>query len=77
MKELLEFIVRSIASNPDEVKVTESREDNGNKVLLQLEVSTNDKGKVIGRQGRVAQSIRTLLRVASIKNGTRAVLEIL
>ena len=77
MKELLEFIVRSIAYNPDEVKVTESREDNGNKVLLQLEVSPNDKGKVIGRQGRVAQSIRTLLRVASIKNGTRAVLEIL
>jgi len=77
MKELLEFIVRSIASNPDEVKVTESREDNGNKVLLQLEVSPIDKGKVIGRQGRVAQSIRTLLRVASIKNGTRAVLEIL
>ena len=77
MKELLEFIVRSIDSNPDEVKVTESREDNGNKVLLQLEVSPDDKGKVIGRQGRVAQSIRTLLRVASIKNGTRAVLEIL
>ena len=77
MKELLEFFVRSIASNPDEVKVTESREDNGNKVLLQLEVSPNDKGIVIGRQGRVAQSIRTLLRVASIKNGTRAVLEIL
>ena len=73
----MEFIVRPIASNPDEVKVTESREDNGNKVLLQLEVSPNDKGKVIGRQGRVAQSIRTLLRVASIKNGTRAVLEIL
>ena len=77
MKDLLEFIVRSIASNHDEVKVTESREDNGNKVLLQLEVSPDDKGKVIGRQGRVAQSIRTLLRVASIKNGTRAVLEIL
>ncbi|PZC42177.1 MAG: hypothetical protein DK302_001667 [Chloroflexi bacterium] len=77
MKELLEFIVRSIASNPEEVKVTESIEDNGNKVLLQLEVSPSDKGKVIGRQGRVAQSIRTLLRVASIKNGTRAVLEIL
>lgn len=77
MKELLEFIVRSIASNPDEVKVTESREDNGNKVLLQLEVSPSDKGKVIGRQGRVAQSIRTLLRVASIKNGTRAILEII
>ena len=73
MKELLEFIVRSIASNPDEVKVTESREDNGNKVLLQLEVSPDDKGKVIGRQGRVAHSLRPIVRVGSIKHGTRAV----
>ena len=58
MNELLEFIVRSIASNPDEVKVTESREDNGNKVLIQLEVSPDDKRKVIGTQGRGAQSKR-------------------
>ena len=55
MKELLEFIVRSIASNPDEVKVTESREDNGNKVLLQLEVSPNDKNPWTADQ--VKQSI--------------------
>ena len=44
--------------------------------MLRLEVAPDDKGKVIGRQGRVAESIRTLLRVAAVKQGTRAVLEI-
>ena len=74
MKELVEYIARSIASHPDEVKVTE--EDDGGQVIVRLEVSPEDKGKVIGRQGRVAQSMRTLLRVAAVKRGTRAVLEI-
>ena len=45
-------------------------------MVLRLEVAPDDKGKVIGRQGRVAESIRTLLRVAAVKQGTRAVLEI-
>ena len=74
MKELIEYIARSLASNPDAVVVTESVEDG--QIVLRLEVAPEDKGKVIGRQGRVAQSIRVLLRVAAIKNGTRAVLEI-
>ena len=74
MKELVEFIARSIASYPDEVKVTEEEEDG--RVLLKLEVNPDDKGKVIGRQGRVAESIRVLLRVAAVKQGTRAILEI-
>ncbi len=76
MKDLVEYIVRSIASKPDEVRVIEEEEEDGGRLLLRLEVSPDDKGKVIGRQGRVAQSIRTLLRVAAIKRGTRAVLEI-
>ena len=76
MKDLVEYIVRSIASKPDEVRVIEEEEDDGGRLLLRLEVSPDDKGKVIGRQGRVAQSIRTLLRVAATKQGTRAVLEI-
>lgn len=75
MKDLVEYIARSIASKPDEVRVTEEHEDGG-RLLLRLEVSPDDKGKVIGRQGRVAQSIRTLLWVAGVKRGTRAVLEI-
>ncbi len=74
MKDLVEYIAKSIASHPEEVKVTaESREG---RVVLILEVAPDDKGKVIGRQGRVAQSIRALLRVAAVKQGTRAILEI-
>ncbi len=74
MKELVEYIARSIASYPDEVKVTEEEEDG--RTILKLEVAPDDKGKVIGRQGRVAQSIRVLVRVAAVKQGTRAILEI-
>ena len=74
MKELVEYIARSIASEPDEVKVTEEEDDG--RIILRLEVASDDKGKVIGRQGRVAQSIRVLLRVAAVKQGTRATLEI-
>lgn len=74
MKELVEYIAKSIASEPDEVRVTEEEEDG--RIVLRLEVAPDDKGKVIGRQGRVAQSMRVLLRVAAVKQGTRAVLEI-
>ena len=74
MKELVEYIARSIASQPDDVKVTE--ETSNGRVILRLEVAPEDKGKVIGRQGKVAQSMRALLRVAAVKQGTRAILEI-
>jgi hypothetical protein len=74
MKELIEYIARSLASNPDAVRVTEIVEDD--RVILRLEVATEDKGKVIGRQGRVAQAMRVLLHVAAVKDGTRAMLEI-
>jgi predicted RNA-binding protein YlqC (UPF0109 family) len=74
MKELVEYIARSIATQPDEVNVTVVEEDD--RIIIRLEVAAEDKGKVIGRQGRVAQSIRVLLRVAAVKEGTRAVLEI-
>ena len=74
MKEFVEYIAKSIASNPDDVRVTE--EEESGRIILRLEVADEDKGKVIGRQGRVAQSIRMLLRVAAVKQGTRAILEI-
>ena len=74
MKELVEFIVKAIASNPDEVKVTQEEIDG--RIILRLEVAPEDKGKVIGRQGRVAESIRVLLRVSAVKQGARAILEI-
>lgn len=74
MKELIEYIAKSLASNPDAVSVTEDVEDG--RVILRLEVAPEDKGKVIGRQGRVAQAMRMLLRVAAVKEGSHAILEI-
>ena len=67
MKDLVEYIAKSIASKPDEVTVTEETNDE-EVTLIKLEVAPEDKGKVIGRQGRVAQSIRLLLRVSAVKN---------
>ena len=74
MKELVEFIAKEIASYPEEVRVTEEEEDG--RIILRLEVAPDDRGKVIGRQGRVAESIRVLLRVAAVKQGARATLDI-
>ena len=75
MKELVEYIAKSITAHPEDVKVTEESKDGS--VVLILEVAAEDKGKVIGRHGRVAQSMRALLRVAAVKRGTRAVLQII
>ena len=75
MKDIVEYIAKAIVSYPDEVVVTEEEEDDG-LIILRLDVAPSDKGKVIGRQGRVAQSIRALLRVAAVKDGTRVILKI-
>lgn len=75
MKDIVEYIAKAIVSEPDEVVVIEEEEDDGF-LVLRLEVAPEDKGKVIGRQGRVAQSIRALLRVAAVKENTRVVLKI-
>lgn len=74
MKELIEYIAKAIADSPDKVVVTETQEED--RVVIRLEVAPEDKGKVIGREGRVVQAMRTLLRVAAVKKGTRATLEI-
>lgn len=75
MKELVEFVSKSLVHEPEAVKVTEREEDGIH--IFQLEVAPDDKGRVIGKQGRVAEAIRVLLRVAAVKNNTRAVLEII
>lgn len=75
MKELVEYIARTIASHPDDVKVVEEQEGDGT-IVLRLSVHPDDKGKIIGRQGRVAQALRVLLRVAGVKNDLRVSLEI-
>ena len=74
MQELIEYIAKNLASKPDEVEVTSEMEND--RMVLKLKVADEDKGKIIGRQGRVAQAMRTLLRVAAIKDGSRVVLEI-
>ena len=75
MRELVEYIAKSIVNAPDDVVVTEESDDQG--ITFKLQVADDDKGRVIGKQGRVAQAIRTLLRVKAAKQGTRAALEIL
>jgi predicted RNA-binding protein YlqC (UPF0109 family) len=75
MKDLVEYIIKSIVAEPDKVKITEENSDEG--LLIKLEVAPDDKGRVIGRQGRVAQALRTLLRVKAAKEDTRVRLEIL
>ena len=75
MKELVEFIAKSIVNVPDEVVVTEETDDEGTR--LKLQVADEDKGRIIGKQGRIAQAMRTLIRVKAAKQGTRASLEIL
>ena len=75
MKELIEYIAKSIVNAPDEVVVTEETGDDG--ITLKLQVAEEDKGRIIGKQGRVAQAMRTLIRVQAAKQGTRAMLEIL
>ncbi len=75
MRELVEYVAQSLVSQPDQVQVTEL-DDNG-VLVIQLQVAPEDMGKVIGRQGRIANAVRSLLKVASMRQGRRCVLEIL
>ena len=74
MREMVEYLAKSLAREPEKVQVTEIEEDG--KLIIRLEVAPDDKGRIIGRQGRVVQAMSILLRVAAIKKGTRAVLEV-
>lgn len=69
MKELIEYIARAIVDNPDEVVVRE--EEEGDRIVFYLQVAESDMGKVIGKQGRIANAMRTLLKVAAVKAGVR------
>ncbi len=75
MKPLIEFIARSLVENPDQVEVREFR--TGSRVRLELSVAKEDMGRIIGKNGRVANSIRTLLRVAAEREGVQATLDVL
>ncbi len=76
LKALVEGIVKKLVDNPGNVSVTEVPGEDAN-IVIELRVAPEDLGKVIGREGRTARSIRTLLQVAAVKEGKRAVLEIL
>ena len=76
MKELIEFIAKHLVDSPDQVNVDE-KESEDNKVTLSLKVQSDDVGKVIGKQGKTAQAMRTLLTAIAAKDGKRAMLEIL
>ncbi|NLX11644.1 MAG: KH domain-containing protein [Chloroflexi bacterium] len=75
MKELVEYIAMSLVDDPSQVKVTEITE--GSSTTLELIVAPEDMGRVIGKNGRVANAIRTLVRVVAAKQGQRANLDIL
>jgi len=75
MKELVEYIAKSIVNSPDDVVVTEETDEQG--IILKLQVADEDKGRVIGKQGRIAQAIRSLIRVKAAKAGTKATLQII
>jgi predicted RNA-binding protein YlqC (UPF0109 family) len=74
VKELVEFLARSLVDKPDAVEV-EEEEDDG-RFFYRLYVADEDMGKVIGKEGRIANALRTLLKVAAARNDTRAHLEI-
>ena len=75
MKELIEYIARSIVNEPDAVKVEEEKTEEG--ITLKLSVADDDKGRIIGKQGQIAQAMRTLLRVKAAKAATKVRLEII
>ena len=74
MKELVEVIAKALVNNPDEVVVTETETDR--ETVLELKVAPSDMGKVIGKQGRIAKAIRSVVKVAASKEDKRVTLEI-
>ena len=74
MKELVEVIAKALVDNPEEVVVTESMK--GEDTLIELKVSPADMGKVIGKQGRIAKSIRSVVKAAASKEDKKVIVEI-
>lgn len=74
-RELLELLAKSLVDNPDAVEVSEVQGERS--VILELKVAQEDIGKVIGKQGRIANALRTIIKSAAIKEGKRIIVEIL
>lgn len=75
MKELVEVIAKALVDNPEEVVVTEKGE--GKNITVELHVAADDMGKVIGKQGRIAKAIRSVVKAASTKDNKRVDVEII
>lgn len=75
MKELVEIIAKALVDNPDEVVVSEK--ENGNCLTIELHVAASDMGKVIGKQGRIAKAIRSVVKAASSKDNKKVDVEII
>ncbi|MFN0147359.1 MAG: KH domain-containing protein [Dehalococcoidia bacterium] len=74
MADVVDYLAKALVDEPDEVRVTEER--NGDRVSVRLDVAEGDWGKVIGRGGRIATSIRSLVKVAAVREDVRVQLEI-
>ena len=74
MKELVELIAKSLVDYPDEVQVTETENDKA--VVLELKVAQSDMGKVIGKQGRIAKAIRTVVKAAASRDDKKVIVDI-
>ena len=74
MKELVEVIAKALVDNPDEVAVTESVKDD--EIVLELTVAPSEMGKVIGKQGRIAKAIRSVVKAAASKEDKKVIVEI-
>lgn len=75
MKELVEVIAKSLVDHPDEVVVTESENDKA--LVVELRVAQTDMGKVIGKQGRIAKAIRSVVKAAASKENKKVIVEIM
>lgn len=75
MKELVEFIVKSLVDKPESVRIEEVEGEKAS--IIELRVDNGDLGKVIGKQGRTAKAIRTIINASGVKSGKKVVLEIL
>jgi predicted RNA-binding protein YlqC (UPF0109 family) len=76
MAQLIDYIARALADNPSQVQVSEVEGESSQHVLLELQVAPDDMGRIIGRGGRTANAMRTLVRVLAAKQGKRVTLEI-
>ena len=74
MGQVIEYLAKALVDDPDQVKITES--DDGDRIVIRLDVAEGDWGKVIGKGGRIASSMRSMMKVAAVKEDVRVGLEI-